>query len=787
MPLIRLGNSPLGGSQLPKQLTVSVPPLKFGTTRLGTSTRKLRGTIQLGRYVLGGGGFVPPDPRNAYIFWSTGTSVTILPEVNGFVEQFTSKLNNEPAPKTKLGLSFTLGYGGIVSYLGQSDSPSFDGTIDVAFDGNKLTNLVGTGWFQFILTPALTGTTPSGSVPKIDIRVPAYEYVSGSNRLAPPGLYYSPFNARHLTDGLSPYTINLNRLTMSGIMASWTWHVPVVAQYAKINVIDIVASQTALSSFSSTLTGTTPSGTVTFRQSGMSQSLFSYHIVPAIYLISGSILQADMNMDGATNVSIIGEFVVESGVLMDGSTNFDITARQYFAANLTMDGVSDVVVAETNTIFAGELFIDAGVSTDVQITPLRIVNVFLNMDGSADVFLQIAQTQFGEIVFDQINQELNALGSYIFNDGSIHPTANVNATFNSKHIPLGPDYIWGIIEKATGYGSPDFVPLSLSSFTTFGKTGVNLVGPNQLGYHKHKYAFGFSRPTAAFYDKRTQDFTREEWVRFNFFVDSAVDFSQISSSTGFTSSGISGIAGSGLVGRDIEKYVTFSILTHGIMTQTNYEAISSGDPSARITQSNYEMLWLPDSNVFTTQAVGEVLYLANLAAIQQVAAEAIAGSLDAQRYGVVNQVAVEMMHTIKASGLITQASVEGIQGEADPNVNITAASFEVLTYAQQFFNATAVIQQVAVEQMAIGDPNAIINSVAIEEMNNSAPTARINSEAIESIHNSDRNGLVQQIAVEEINNGQGNGLVQQIAIEMLVRPEFDPTVAGLVNNPKFHT
>lgn len=989
MPLIRLGTSPLGGGQLPQHpLTVARLPLQFGTTRLGKSLNKFRGTIQLGRYMLGGGGFVPPDPRNAYMLWSAGTNVTFLPQVNGVTEQFTSKLNNEPQPKTKLGLSFTLGYGGIVSYLGQSDSPTFDGATDVAIDATKFTNLVGNGWFQFIIAPSLTGTTPLGPVTRIDIRVPAYEYLSGVNRLAPPGLYYSPFNVRHLTGGISPYALNLNRLTMSGIMASWTWHVPVVAQYARINVINLVSSQTALSAFSNTLTGTTPSGTVTFRQSGMSQSLFSYKIIPAIYLISGSINIAAMTMDGATNVAYNAQFVSVSGVQMDGTFNwtlnaiksfagdfqcdgatdvaytaqrlvygdwacdgatdvsittygvfdtsmlmegvtdvsiepfrigygpwngdgttdvsvdvyqifagnltmdgstavaidsrqiytstnnftmdgntaFALTARQSFAANLTMDGTCNVVVAQTVSILSGNITMDGsasqtldtvadffvqitadgttdvtinaafnpivqivatgvgdmfflgalyafpgfnadgrtdvgytarlnavaeinivtGIKTDVEITPLRIVNVFLNMDGSASVFLQVSQDQFGEVIIDQINQEMSALGSFIFTDGSVYPTANSTATFNGRHIPLGPDYIWGIIEKDTGYGSPNFVPLSVGSFTASGKSALNTSGPNELGYHKHKYAFGFSRPTAAFYDKRTRDFTREEWVRFNFFVDSAVDFSQISSSTGFTSSGISGVGGSGVVGRDIEKYVTFSVLTHGIMTQANYEAIADGDPNAAMTQANYEMLWIPDSNVFNTQTVGEVLYLANLAAIQQLATEAMATSVDGQRRAAVQQLSVEMLHTIRAAGLITQTSIEGIQGEGDPNVNMTLATIEILTYAQQFFNATAVIQQAAVEQIATGDPRAVINAVAIEEVNNGDPKARLNSEAIETVHNNDRNAAIQSIAIEELNGGQGNGAVQQIAIEYLVRPEYDPTVAALVNNPRYH-
>ena len=989
MPLIRLGNSPLGGGQLPQHpLTVAPLPLKFGTTRLGSSTKKLRGTIQLGRYMFGGGGFTPPDPRNAYTFWSTGTSVSILPQVNGITEQFTSKLNNQPAPLTKLGFSFTLGHGGIVSYLGQSDSPEFDGSVDVAITATKFTNLAGNGWFQWIISPALTGTTPSGSVSKIDTRIAPYEYVNGSNRLAEPRLYYSPFNNRHVGQALTFYGVNLNRLSDSGIMAQWTWHVPVVAQYGKINVLDRVSSQTALSAFSNTLTGTTPSGTVTFRQSGMSQSLFSYQIRPAIYLISGSILQAAMSMDGTSSVAIAGSQVAQSNITMDGtlawvltavksyaadfqcdgatnvafsgtrivygdwsadgrtdmevttygvfdtsmlmegvtdvaidsfrtvyglintdgttdvaidtfqtfaasftmdgstavsfdsrviytSTNnftmdgntaFAITGRQSYAGLLTMDGTSNVVVAQTVAVFTGNIHMDGatsqtldtvadyfnqihidgatnvavgatfnpivqivvtgvgdmffsgnlyafpgfnadgrtdvavtsrfvaeaeinivtGIKTDVVITPERIVSVFLNMDGSAAVYLQVSQDQFGEVHFDQINQELSAIGSYIFSDGSIHPTANSTATFNGKHIPLGPDYLWGIIEKETGYGAPDYVPLSVASFTASGKSAQNLYGPNQLGFHKHKYAFGFSRPTPAFYDKRTRDFTREEWVRFNFFVDSAVDFTQISDSIGFTSTGISGVAGSGVVGRDVEKYVTFSVLTNGIMTQANYETLSDGDPNAVMTQANYEMIWIPDSNVLSTQTVGEVLYLANLAAIQQVAAEAMAGSLSAQRHGLVNQIAVEMMHTIKAAGLITQVSIEGVQGEGDPNVNVTAACMEILTFAQQFFNATAVIQQVAVERMATGDPNAAINGVALEELNNGTPNARIQSAVIEGIHNNDRNARLQQVAVEELNGGQGNGRVQQIAVELLVRPEFDPTVAGLVNNPKFH-
>lgn len=998
MPLIRLGSSPLGGGLLPQELTVSVPPFKFGTTRLGTSTSKFRSTIQLGRYVFGGGGFTPPDPRNASIFWSTGTTMTILAQKNGVTEQFTSREGipgigslgfNRPLPK--LGLSFTLGYGGVIVFTGQqTDSPEFDGHTDFAITATKLTGIVGNGWFQWNLNPTpLTGTTPSGTVSKIDIRVAPYEYLDGVDWLASPYLYYSPYNVRHINTTaslLSADAFPQNRLTTYvGAMPQWVFHVPVIAQYTKINVQDTISIQLGLSPFSSTsLTGTTPSGTVTFNSSEMIFS--SYKVRPAIYLVSGSINVAAINMDGTstvsilasqishsninmngvgswvmnaskswagtvnmdghTNVSIVpnrlkfsgfeadgitdfritdtaelqfgfegdgktdfsitpfrfsngiwsgdgktdfaltvqvinGEFLVFDGRTnvsftanetytfgntfnMDGHTAEAITARQSYAGRPIMDGSTAMVIPTTIATFSGQPRMDghtqftldtvadyfirmnmdghtnvadhaayipkiqivitgvgdsfiAGVSayqtnlhmdgatnittvarfnaagffqiftglqTDVHITPNKVVNVHMHMDGSCSVFVQTAADQFGEVVFDQINQLMTAVGSFIFSDGSMFPAASSNLILHGTDFTLGPDYLWGIIKNKTGFGSPDYLPVFSGTFTNTGKVARgNSI--NDLGATSVKYAFGFSRQAKDLYDKKIEDNTREEWVRFNFFVSEALDNTEISNTIGFTNSGVTAIAEGGYVGFDRASYVTFSVLTHALLTQENMEVLATGNPFVRMSQFNYEMLWIPDSHCRNTQTVEEVLYLANLAAIQQMAVETISDG--GSRNALLDQVALEMLYTIKAAVIATQATLEALQGPANPSVQSTQQVMEVLTLNQLVQFAAANIQQVAVATAHNGNPNARLIQSALENLFNNAGNSRVESTAVEALGNGNSDAVVNQVTVAEVNNSTTfAGACEQVAVEMLVRPEFDGTVGSLVNNPRYH-
>jgi hypothetical protein len=222
------------------------------------------------------------------------------------------------------------------------------------------------------------------------------------------------------------------------------------------------------------------------------------------------------------------------------------------------------------------------------------------------------------------------------------------------------------------------------------------------------------------------------------------------------------------------------------MTQNAFEILASGDPEVWATQINYEMLFIPVSYDRVTQVVEEVLYLANLGAIQQAAVEAMSDGGD--RSALTQQVAVEMMHTIKATAFITAANEEILKGPGEPvNVQGTQTNLEILTLNQIAFFAAAVDQQVAIESVINSNPNGLINHVAVEEINNGTPNARINHDAVETIHNNDRNGRLNQAAIEELGNSTTMaGLTQQVAIEMLVRPEFDGTVGGLVNNPRYH-
>jgi hypothetical protein len=385
-----------------------------------------------------------------------------------------------------------------------------------------------------------------------------------------------------------------------------------------------------------------------------------------------------------------------------------------------------------------------------------------------------------------MDQLMTLVGTFIYSDGSTHPTASSSMVMQGTAFPLGTDYLWGIIADKTGFGSPDYLPVFSGSFINSGKTARGGFA-NDLGEVKYKYAYGFSRQMKRTLNQPVLDNTREEWVRFNFFVTEAIDNTQISNSIGFTNSGISAIGGDGFVGRDKEEYVTFSVLTHAFLTQENMEILTAGISKVHLTQVNFEMLWIPPSYCRNTQTVEEVLYLANLAAIEQTAVETMANSTSASRHALLDQVAIEMIHTIRAAVLFTQQTLEAFQGPGNPSVLMTQNVMEILTLNQLVQYAAANIQQVAIATAHNGSPNGIVEQIAIEDLFNNAGNSRLEQVALEAVTNGNSDAVIQQVAVAEVNNSTTfHGCVQQVAIEMLIKPEFDPTVSSLIVNPKYH-
>ena len=528
---------------------------------------------------------------------------------------------------------------------------------------------------------------------------------------------------------------------------------------------------------------------------------------------------ASLTMDGVADIAFANTILVaNASITMDGATNWVVDAVADYTNYFNMDGIADVAISAsfqpsvtivctgvgdlfyegeveavggwnadgtTNVSFTGNLQAVGllewytGIRTDVAISGKKDVDAYINMDGSVDVYIDVAQDVFGEVIFDQIEQGLSALGTFEY-EGSIVPIAISTLTVNGKHIPLGTDYVWGIVDNTQTTGASTGLD---DSFTTSSKTARGPI-PSPFGRMNKKFAYGFSRPASSFLRKPLRDNTSLEWVRFNFFVDNALDFTGIDDTIGFTASGITSIGSSTLAGRIKEEYVTFSVLTTARSTQQTLEILASGDPPVDVTQVCYEMLWIPEASAFNTQTAMEVLYLANLAAIKQVAVETV-GIIPSSL--VVQQVAIEMMHSVKAATQVTQITEEILNGGGDPSVQMTAANLEILTREQVALFAAAIVSQVGTETLHDGDPTTSVIHSSLEAMHNSDPKARHIHESVETMHNNDRNARTNHVAIEEIGNSiTQSACVNHIAVEILVKSEVDPTVASLVNNPRYH-
>jgi hypothetical protein len=475
--------------------------------------------------------------------------------------------------------------------------------------------------------------------------------------------------------------------------------------------------------------------------------------------------------------TILGIGVIQNSTTQSINGQSSITGVHFVTANLI--GVS-TLTGKVNLNQSG--FITCNGETTVAITPFRQVNATFTCNGNTSVFISTSTDQFGTVIFLP-DSELNCVGSFIFADGVTFPAASDVSLANTNFL-LGPDYLFGIIANQTLFGSPDFASIFSGSFTMSGTTSSSAGGPNYLGCIDVEYVFGFNRSMETALNQPLEDNTRAEWDLLPLFVGEALNNTQISNSVGFTNSGIAAIGGDGVLGEEINDYVTFSILTHALLTQEVMEVLATGNPNVRVTAINYEMLWIPTSHCRNTQVVEEVLYLANLAAIQQAAIEGLGGGDGGE--ALLDQVAIEAIYSIKAFVLMTQATLEMLQGPGDPSGLTTQITMEVLTLNQLVEFSSAYIQQVAIASVCSGHPNAVVAQVAIEELYTNGGNSRLESVAIEGLGNGNSDAAIQEVALATLNNAAITPAgVNQIAIEMLVKPGFDGTVGSMINNPHY--
>jgi len=509
-----------------------------------------------------------------------------------------------------------------------------------------------------------------------------------------------------------------------------------------------------------------------------------------------------IDINGHTNCTFETADQILGFIHMDGHTNWNLNTSLLPFIEIVCTGVGDLFIAAQKGVFQGfpalghtNMHIGAnarfggllqwftGIGGDMRVRAHREITIGFECTGDTTFTIETATDQFGTVFFLP-DSELVSIGSYVYND-----TASVTSTsvlsLTSKEIVLGPQYLFGTIINQTLFGSPDFGPTFSSFFTTSGIKSTSQGGPNFLGCMETMFAFGFNRSMETITEQPLFDNTRLEWIRIPLFVSDVIDNTQISNSIGFSLSGVSAIGGDGVLGTEQDEYVTFSVLTHALLTQEVMEILATGNPPVRMSAINYEMLWIPDSHCRNTQTVEEVLYLANLAAIEQEATECLAGGDGGE--ALIDQVALEMIYSIKAFVVATMATLEALQGPGNPDVLSTLTTMEVLTLNQIVFFCTAYIQQVAVAAVGNANPHALVESVVVEQIFGGASKALVESVVAEALGNGNSNADIQQVAIAELNNSTTTPVsVEQIAVEFLVRPEFDGTVGALVNNPHYH-
>jgi hypothetical protein len=309
------------------------------------------------------------------------------------------------------------------------------------------------------------------------------------------------------------------------------------------------------------------------------------------------------------------------------------------------------------------------------------------------------------------------------------------------------------------------------------------------GYYDRRLAWGYTNyPAANFKQPRSVLNTGYDWLPVNLNVYSVMEqdvtpeSSTLSGTTSWTTDFYSGYTAN-WVG-------TLDNLTYARNTQVTTEVLAQVSSNARLTQVAHEVLISPGSRARHTQTAVEVLRQLNVGWIQQEAVEAIGNQISALRYALIQQCALEVMYSIKAKVNLTQVAHELLKGaNPDPPVNLTSVATEVLRQKTEIDTTPSFVQQVALESLRNApNPPAVINHIALEYVVQPFPPAVINHVALEWFRNSfSIPAVVNHMALERVRDAAITPtFVQHIAVEILVRPEFDPTVSSLINNPKFY-
>lgn len=308
------------------------------------------------------------------------------------------------------------------------------------------------------------------------------------------------------------------------------------------------------------------------------------------------------------------------------------------------------------------------------------------------------------------------------------------------------------------------------------------------GYYNRRLAWGFTDIAGNFNQQQFVDNTGNDWLRVNLNVysDPEEDVSPTDTSldglTGWTSDFYSGSIG--------EKYGTIDSLTHALLTQVATEILLQVDSNAVLTQVAVEALISPGSYTRISQVAVEVLRQIHISWVQQEAIETLGNQISSLRFAQIQQCAVELLVSIKAKVNFSQLALELLRGpNPDPPVHLSSVVVELLRQKTDIDDTPVFIQQLALECMRnASDPTAVINHAAVEWIRNSSTiTALINHEALEMARDSAIiPALINHASLEWVRKAFITPtFINQVAIEVLIRPEFDPTVSSLINNPKF--
>jgi hypothetical protein len=309
------------------------------------------------------------------------------------------------------------------------------------------------------------------------------------------------------------------------------------------------------------------------------------------------------------------------------------------------------------------------------------------------------------------------------------------------------------------------------------------------GYYDRRLVWGYTNyPAANFRQPRSVLMTGYDWSSVNLNVYSVME--EDVTPTSSTLGGVTSWTSDFYSGYTANQVGTLDTLTYARATQVVSEVLAQVSSNARLSQVAHEVLVSPGSRARHTQTAVEVLRQINVGWIQQEAVEAIGNQISALRYALIQQCAVEVMYSIKAKVNLTQVATELLKG-ANPNppVNVTSVATEVLRQRTEIDTTPSFVQQVALESLRNApNPPAVINHMALEYVVQPYPPAVINHVALEWFRNATSiPAVINHVALEKSRTADITpALVHHIAVEILVRPEFDPTVSSLINNPKFY-